>query len=127
MSVQFDPHDRLVVVAAKIWGPLGSVNIQLAVDTGATATIIRASRLELIGYDPTSATSFTRVAMGSGIERVPVIVLERIEALEQEHAAMSVLCHSLPPEVVVDGLLGLDFFRGLSLQIDFRDGWVNLD
>ena len=126
MSVRFDPHDRLVVVGAKIWGPLGSANIQLAVDTGATATIIRASRLELVGYDPTSATSHTRVAMGAGVERVPTIVLERIEALEQERTEMNVLCHTLPPGVIVDGLLGLGFFRGLSLQIDFRAGWIDL-
>lgn len=64
--------------------------------------------------------------MGTGIERVPMIVLERIEALEQERMEMNVLSHTLPPEVIVDGLLGLDFFRGLSLQIDFREGWVDL-
>ncbi len=33
-----------------------------------------------------------------------------------------VSCHTLPPSAGVDGLLGLDFFRGERLTVDFRTG-----
>ena len=33
---------------------------------------------------------------------------------------------TLPPSAGVDGLLGLDFMRGLGLSIDFRQGLVAL-
>jgi hypothetical protein len=38
-----------------------------------------------------------------------------------------VLGHTLPPSSGVDGLLGLDFFRGLCLNIDFRPGRLRID
>lgn len=37
------------------------------------------------------------------------------------------LCRDLPAEVRVDGLLGLDFFRGTRLALDFRAGRLSLD
>jgi len=37
-----------------------------------------------------------------------------------------VLGHTLPPSAGVDGLLGLDFFRGQSLTGDFRVGRVSV-
>ncbi len=39
---------------------------------------------------------------------------------------LRVLAHDLPTEAAVDGLLGLDFFRDLSLTIDFRAGQIDL-
>lgn len=35
------------------------------------------------------------------------------------------LCHTLPPSAMVDGLLGLDFFRGRRLILDFDMGFVD--
>jgi hypothetical protein len=37
-----------------------------------------------------------------------------------------VLWLPLPPAVRVDGLLGLDFFRGLVLTLDFARGQISL-
>ncbi len=37
-----------------------------------------------------------------------------------------VLCHTLPPSATVDGLLGLDFFRGHQLTVDFQTGQITL-
>ena len=39
----------------------------------------------------------------------------------QKRAEFSVLGHTLTPSTEVDGLLGLDYFRGLSLTIDFHE------
>jgi hypothetical protein len=40
---------------------------------------------------------------------------------------MLVLCHTLPPSATVDGVLGLDFFRGYKLAIDFNKGIIDID
>jgi hypothetical protein len=37
-----------------------------------------------------------------------------------------IIAHTLPPSATVDGLLGLDFFRGQQLNIDFRRGEITL-
>lgn len=79
-----------------------------------------------IGYDPATAPDRFQITTGSGIEFVPRITLNKIAALGQERASFPVLCHTLPPSASVDGLLGLDFFRGRSLTIDFRGGQITL-
>ncbi len=61
---------------------------------------------------------------GSGVEFVPRITLSQIVALGRERANFPVLCHTLPPSTGVDGLLGLDFLRGQTLTLDFRNGRI---
>jgi hypothetical protein len=52
--------------------------------------------------------------------------VNRLSALGQHAIGLKVLAHNLPPEAAVDGPLGLDFFRGFLLTIDFRGGQVDL-
>lgn len=35
------------------------------------------------------------------------------------------LCHTLPPSATVDGLLGLDFFRGERFILDLHKGIID--
>ena len=63
---------------------------------------------------------------GSRVERVPLLTLDTLVTLGKEKQKLIVACHSLPPSAGVDGLLGLDFFRGLNLNIDFRAGLITL-
>lgn len=63
---------------------------------------------------------------GSGIEFVPRLPLLKIMALGEERAGLPVLAHTLPPSAGVDGLLGLDFLRGMRLTLNFRKGQVSL-
>lgn len=126
MSVHFNRYGKLIVVHAELCGPHGSYDARLALDTGATTTLVNEEPLVLLGYDVTATTETSEVAMGSGMERVPLIPVERIRTLNQERMDLRVLCHTLPPEVGVDGLLGLDFFRDQSLTIDFRRGEISL-
>jgi predicted aspartyl protease len=121
MSFPFDPRQGLIIVRAVLSGPLGEAALRLALDTGATGTMVNAGMLVAIGYDPALAPDRVQVTTGSGIEFVPQVTLQRIEALGQERRGYTVLCHTLPPTAGIDGLLGLDFFRGHSLTIDFRN------
>jgi hypothetical protein len=54
------------------------------------------------------------------------VQLLRIESLGQSRTNFPVLTHPLPPAAPVDGLLGLDFFRGTELVIDFRNGQIDV-
>jgi len=98
----------------------------LALDTGATATVVNIAMLVAVGYDPALAPTRVQVTTGSGVEYAPRVTLSRILALGQERVDFPVLGHTLPPSAGVDGLLGLDFLRGQSLTVDFRTGHVTL-
>jgi hypothetical protein len=126
MSVPFDPANGLIVVSAKLTGPTGNTVARLALDTGATGSLICAAPLVFIGYDPALVADLAQVTTGSGVEFAPLVRLERIAALGQVRTGFSVLCHTLPPSAGVDGLLGLDFFRGKVLTVDFAKGEVSL-
>lgn len=126
MSFPFDPRRGLIVIGAELTGPSGAAVLRLAVDTGATSTLVNVAMLVAIGCDPALAADRVQVTTGSGVEFAPRIELQRLAALGQERFGFPVLGHTLPPSAGVDGLLGLDFFRGLRLTIDFRAGQLGL-
>lgn len=126
MSAPFDAQSGLVIVCVAVEGPSGSAVLRLALDTGATGTLINVGMLVALGYDPALALVRIQVTTGSGVEFVPRIVLQKIVALGQERMQFPVLGHTLPPSAGIDGLLGLDFVRGQTLTLDFRTGTLTL-
>ena len=126
MNFSFDPQRGLVVIQAELSGPNGSAVLSLALDTGATSTLVNQSRLMQLGYDPAAHSDRLQITTGSGVEFVPRITVGKLTALGQDRHDFPVLCHNLPPTASVDGLLGLDFLRGHELTIDFRDGQLRL-
>ena len=126
MSFPFNPTQGLILIQAELEGPSGSAILRLALDTGATATLVNIGMLVSIGYDPALSPDRVQVTTGSGVEYVPRINLRKISALGQEQFNFPILCHTLPPSASVDGLLGLDFFRGKNLAIDFTNGQINI-
>jgi predicted aspartyl protease len=127
MSFAFDPDSGLIVVRCELRGPSGEAILRLALDTGATRTTINAAMLTAIGYDPALSPERFQVTMGSGVEYVPRIVVEKMSVLGQVKTDVSVLCHTLPPSAGVDGVLGVDFFRKRRLIIDFSTGTIEVD
>ena len=126
MSHAFSPQRGLVVVQAELIGPTGSIILSLALDTGATGTMVNVAPLTAIGYDPSLAPDRVQVTTGSGVEYAPRLSVSGIRALGQERIDFPVLAHTLPPSASIDGLLGLDFLRGRVVNIDFRQGKILL-
>jgi predicted aspartyl protease len=126
MSVRFDPQHGLIVVAAELQGPSGTAVLRLALDTGATTTLLNNSLLVAAGYDPAKSEDRVEITTESGVEYVARVKLRKLTALGQAQTDFAVLAHALPPSAGVDGLLGLDFLRGSLLTIDFRTGEIDL-
>ena len=126
MSWPFDRGRGLIVVPTEVVGPNGSAIVRLALDTGATRTLINSALLMSLGYGPNAADATVEVTTGSGVEFVPLRPVTRLTALGQERRDFGVISHTLPPSAGVDGLLGLDFLRGRVLTIDFRNGQVDM-
>lgn len=68
-----------------------------------------------------------RIITGSGVVPVPLLNVDRVEALGKAATNMRVLCHTLPSRAGIDGVLGLDFLRDTRLVIDFRAGLLTLE
>lgn len=127
MAVPFDAQRGLIVIPTRLGGPHGDVVVRLALDTGATRTLINWDPIVFIGYDPAGIGPRVEVTTGSGIEFVPELSVQSVEALQQVRVDFPLLCHTLPPSATVDGVLGLDFMRGHRLVVDFRAATVSLE
>jgi predicted aspartyl protease len=126
MSHPFNAQRGLIMVQAELFGPSGSAILRLALDTGATSTLINNGLLVAVGYDPALAPDRIQITTGSGVEFTPRLTIDKLVALGQEQVNFPVLGHTLPPSAGIDGLLGLDFMRGLTLTLDFRQGQLDL-
>ena len=122
MSFDFEPSRGLIIVPTELTGPIGSAVVCLPLDTGATTTLVNVNLLVAVGCEPALATEQVEVTTGSGMEFPPRVTLSKVAALGQTRLAFSVLALTLLPTADIDGLLGLDFFRGQVLSIDFRNG-----
>ena len=129
MSLSFSPKEGLIVVPSRLWGLTGTTVVRLALDTGATSSVVNWDVVVLLGYDPAIVQERIQITTGSGVEFVPRIVVMEIEALGQKLEDFSILCHTLPPSTTVDGLLGLDFLRSIErkLVLDFSKGLLTIE
>lgn len=127
MTFRFDPHRRLIPVEVEIHGPLGEERVLLALDTGASRTLISPAPLAYIGCVVRPGAERITVTTGSQREAMPALVLPRLVGLGHMVQNLTVLAHQLPPRSAVQGLLGLDFFAGCRLELNFRAGTILLE
>lgn len=126
MTESFTPGDRHVPVWVTFVGPAKVHRFRLAVDTGANQTSLRPEFLRRLGFDLDRVTRFQLVRSATGAVRAPVVVAPHVRCLGQTRSAFPVAALDPAGAQGADGLLGLDFFRGLVLTLDFAGGVVAL-
>jgi hypothetical protein len=127
MTFPFDPNDGAVAVLGDLAGPTGSIKVRLLLDTRANISVITPPPMVSVGYDtnqPLGQISLT-TASSSG-NSVDFFRVMRLSALGHDRADLPILCYPLPSGVDFDGLLGLDFFEGHVLTLDFVNSTVEL-
>lgn len=81
----------------------------MALDTGAVTTLIPVEIALAIGYDPAQVKKRVEVITVSGVEFVPEMTVRAVRCLGQTVRNLNVVCHDLPAQSPVKGLLGLNF------------------
>jgi predicted aspartyl protease len=100
--------------------------IRLALDTGATTTMVPPKAALAIGVNPTRSTILRETLTASGKELIPLVVIPAIRLFETTLRRVTVACHDLPAESPVDGLLGLDLLTRLRAVIDVSRPSIHL-
>ncbi len=126
MTTPFRSDKGLIILIAQLHGPKGSIPARLALDTGATSTVINQAPLVYVGYDPSVAAERTQVTMGGSVEYSAILHIDRLEAPGETRESLRIVAHTLPPSASMEGVLGLDFFRDRRLIIDFTIGTFDL-
>jgi len=124
-TIEFNSNEKLIFFDIGVTSSDGSWAIYLPVvlDTGATTTILSADILASLGYDP-GDPGLPRIRMitGSGIEYAPCINVKSLIVGGEEISHVDVLCHDLPAEAGIDGLLGLNFLRNFDFAVEYSSG-----
>jgi predicted aspartyl protease len=126
MKFKFKADYGLVYVRVKVSCNDKEVILNLALDTGASGTIISAKKLLEVGYDSDKPEDEIYITTGSGLIFVPKITIEKLTALGKEKTDFLVIAHDFPPTSSVDGVLGLDFLRENILTVNFKQGFIEL-
>lgn len=121
-------RDSLITINAILTGPAGSVTVNLVLDTGCTQTTIRPSYLRVVGYDPAKEGRALQVLTASKIEKAFSLKVRSLTALDETARSLTVTAQDLPAAFLVDGLIGLNFFKQLKkeLRIDFVNGELSV-
>ena len=126
MSFRFDPRARLIFVRAFLYGPIGRVNLRLALDTGSTRTVIDPARLDSVGILPGKDSSKLKITTAGGVSEAALVVAPKLQAIGIEKIGFRVASYRLPANAAFDGLLGLDFIRESQMTIDFVAGTLDI-
>ena len=116
----------LLLVYVRLSGPKGSRLVRLALDTGATTTMIPPKAALAVGVNPGRATTFRETLTASGKELIPLVIVPRLQVFESTFRRVTVACHELPSESPIDGLLGLDLLTRLRATIDLTKRSVGI-
>jgi predicted aspartyl protease len=112
-------EDSLIIVK----GLLGADRISLALDTGASHTVIDLSTMLLAGYDLKDAIKIVELETGKGNIDAYVFKVNKFKSLDITRAEMEICSYDFLANnllLEIHGVLGLDFFKNTDLFISFK-------
>ncbi|MEW5692684.1 MAG: retropepsin-like aspartic protease [Candidatus Hydrogenedentota bacterium] len=128
-TIEFDATKKLIFLDAGIISIDGSeiFYVPVVMDTGATVTILSPDLLVNLGYDPASP-NLPRIRMitGSGVEYAPCLIVSGLVVGEERVNNIEILCHDLPVEAGIDGLLGMNFLNKFDVIVEHSSSQFHL-
>lgn len=125
--VRFKPRDKLIIVWARVFGPLGERRCRFALDTAASTTLVVPGILDALGYSPLTADETSSVVSAVAIEPGYLRRVTRFRALGFEHLNFQVNASDLHESAGIDGLLGLNFLHDYNYEIRSKQGIIRLE
>jgi len=98
----------------------------MLVDTGAALTLLSEHAAEEMGLDRSRGVRQERIVSLHRTVHVPVLLLESLRVGAQRVSGMEVVVLPLPPELGIDGLLGINFLERFRPTFEFDRGTLVL-
>ncbi|MEZ0483301.1 aspartyl protease family protein [Fibrella aquatica] len=120
-----DDADSLIRIDAQI----GRSDLTLALDTGATHTVIDLTLMLLNGYDLSKVVRTVEFETAKGPINAYVFRIDQLTALGKTVRNVEVSSYDFIGNNVIfdiDGVLGLDFFKESELIINFKNHTISL-
>jgi hypothetical protein len=115
---EINDETNLVIALAQIDG----YEVRLALDTGASNTVIDLTALMIAGYRKVNVVRETELETAKGIVEADIYEVKALEALGLLKSIFPVCSYDFLSNNIltdIDGVLGIDFFMGRKVCIDF--------
>ena len=124
----FDPNRPLITLRLTVGGINTDTyrNLIVALDTGATTTVIPTEIALALGYDLSNPKGQIGLLTASGAASAKVITVRKLTAIGETVEDIEVLCHNLPGNSAIKGLLGLNFLKHFNVNISFSTGTIEV-
>ena len=96
------------------------IPLKMVLDTGATITTVPIEVAIALGCDPAKSKKRIEMITASGTEYAPVVTIPEVRFLGFKLKDVEVICHNLPPQATVSGLLGLNVLKRFDIFLKFR-------
>ena len=122
---ELESEDSLIRIDAEI----GESDFALALDTGATHTIIDLAIMLMNGYRLGDVIRTVEFETAKGNVSAYIFKVKTLKILGQTRRDVEVASYDFIGNNVIldiDGVVGLDFFKGMELNINFRKCTITL-
>jgi predicted aspartyl protease len=126
--ISFDSTRQLIALSLEV-SSINADSVQafsVALDTGASITTIPSQVAIDLGYDLSNPKQEVDILASSGIFTAKIITVRKLTAIGETVENIDVLCHDLPEDSIVEGLLGLNFLQYFDIKISFSTGTIEI-
>ncbi len=123
---KFTTTAGLILCKAKLTNRKQSAFVKLVVDTGASITMVSVETALVIGIDPSKSRRHLEITTAGGIVFAPIIKIPSFKCFGFEIKNIEAVCHNLPPQSPVEGLLGINFLKKAKVIINFSNNIIIL-
>lgn len=99
----------------------------MALDTGSRLTFITPGVALEVGFEPADLEPTVRVVGVTGVEDAAEVVLRSVSVLGLAVENVRAVCRPLPPQLGLEGILGLNFLSHFNIEIDNRVETVTME
>lgn len=127
-NISFDSTRSLIVLSLEVGGiNLDTVQtLSVGLDTGASITSIPSQVATDLGYDLSNPKQEVDILTSNGIITAKIITVRNLTAIGETVENIDVLCHDLPENSIVEGLLDLNFLRHFDISIIFSSETIEI-
>ncbi len=125
-QIPFDPNANILIFRCRVEYE-SIITLYLALDTGASNVIISREAAINIGYNLKLTPDQTTISDASTSHLVPILTLKSFRLADATVENIQVLCYTIPEELGINGVIGLNFLRHFNVNLNFEKGILTLN
>lgn len=125
ITLPIQSRQRLITTYVQLYHGQKYADAYVALDTGATSTLLTPSLIQQLDLEPTTAPY--QIASATGVEMVRGYRLGCMQLGEEKLENLEITAMPLPGQLQLDGLIGLNFLSHFIVTFDFQIMQVRME